>query len=689
MKYWLLLGLVAGAIGICAYILMSALVWAVVLPIPAFSELQNYHSTESTKLYDRTGTVLLYDTAGSMRRVKIPLTDMSPYLIAASVAIEDDQFYTHNGIRPKSIVRALLTDIRTLSLAQGGSTITQQVIKNTLLTERKSVVGKVKEWVLAIRIERQYTKDQILETYLNETPYGGTIYGVEEASQSYFNVRARELTLAQAAFLAALPKAPTYYSPWGTHTEALKARQLLVLDTMYQLQLVSEYEYQQALDEDVVFADRNVATIRAPHFVFYTLSVLEEMYGPEAVAHSGLQVVTTLDLDLQQKSEATIRAGALYNETHFNASNAALVALNPKNGDILAMVGSRNYFDSSMDGQVNVATALRQPGSAFKPIVYATAFKKGYTPDTVLYDLKTQFSTSCAPEDMTEVYPCYSPNNYDGKFRGPMTLRDALAQSVNVIGVKALYLSGMNETLTTAKSLGITTLTEPHRYGLSLVLGGAEVTLLELSGAYAAFANDGEWIPPTPLLSVTNADGKKYHMTERAMTRVLDVQVARTMNDVLSDNVARTPAFGPNSPLYFHNALVANKTGTTNDFRDAWVIGYTSSVVVGTWAGNNDNTPMEKKVAAYILAPIWHTAMNTAIERYPSSPFRKPDSALAYVAPPTGAHEILYWQRKFKDPQLAQWDYPVALWAGMQISTTTESALAQKLLELAPVATLQ
>jgi 1A family penicillin-binding protein len=623
-----------------------------------------------------------------MQRTDIPLEAISPYLVKATVAIEDASFYTHDGIKPAAIVRALVSNIASGSFNQGGSTITQQVVKNTFLTNQKSIIRKLKEWILALRLENTYSKDQILETYLNETPYGGTIYGVEEASRKYFTKSAKDLTLSEAAYIAALTKAPTYYSPWGRHPDELAERHALVLEKMLKQKMITEAEYREAAAGEVAFAPRSIENIKAPHFVFYVLSELEKKYGSEKVYNGRLRITTTLDWNLQQESEKIIREGALKNEKNFRASNAGLVAIDPKSGQVLAMVGSRDYSDSSVDGQVNVTLAHRQPGSAFKPFAYATAFKKGYTPDTVLFDLKTQFSTACSPYDFSNTYPCYAPDDYDGIFRGPMTLRDALAQSINVVAVKTLYLAGIQETINTARDLGITTLTDSKRYGLTLVLGGGEVTLLEMTAAYGAFANDGVRYETTPLLKVANANGNTLETYEAKGTQVLDKEIARKINSVLSDNNARAPAFGAGSPLYFQNADVADKTGTTNDYRDAWVIGYTPKIVVGAWAGNNDNSPMVKQVSAYILAPMWHAAMEKAIARFPSSAFESPqkEAAIAslpfagtsYINPAAGAHEILYWLNKnnpeggnsHADPEAAYWDYPVALWAGQAASST-------------------
>lgn len=357
----------------------------------------------------------------------------------------------------------------------------------------------------------------------------------------------------------------------------------------------------------------------------------------------------------------------------YNASNAGLVALDPRNGQILAMVGSRNYFDDTVDGQVNTALALRQPGSTFKPIVYATAFKKGYTPETIMFDLKTQFSTACEPLNLSNDYPCYSPDNYNGKFKGPISMREALAQSINVIGVKTLYLSGISDSIKTAQDLGITTLSNAKRYGLSLVLGGGEVTLLEMTSAYGAFANDGNMYPTTSILTIKTAKNKIIYSNNTLPKQVLEKEIARTINDILSDNVARAPEFGTNSPLYFSNARVASKTGTTNNFRDVWVIGYTPSVVVGTWAGNNDNSAMDKKIASFILAPIWHQAMTKAIARYSASPFplaEKMKKNNLLDQPTVDIYEGL----TPNDPQFTLWQYPIYVWANELVMSALASS---------------
>jgi len=659
--------------------------WAIIVNIPSVESFQNRRVAESTKIFDRTGNVLLYDVHGSMRRTAVPLSDISPFIRNATVAIEDDTFYEHRGIRPLSIARAILANLTSGDLnGQGGSTITQQVVKNTLLTQDKTVIRKMKEWVLALKLEQVATKDRILEIYLNETSYGGTIYGVEEASQYFLGKAAKDVTLAEAAYLAALPQAPTRYSPYGNHRDLLDARKNLVLERMQTVGMISEEEKNSALQEVVTFKDTREAGIKAPHFVFYVREYLEEKYGADAVSNGGLRVITTLDYDLQKKAEEIVTRKALENEKTFNAENAGLVAVDPKTGQILAMVGSRGYFDEKIEGKVNIATAKRQPGSAFKPFVYAAAFEMGYTPDTVLFDLQTQFTTHCRVDDLETHDDCYSPGNYDEKFRGPMTMRDALAQSINVVAVKTLYLVGLDRAIDMAKRMGITTLADKARYGLTLVLGGGEVTLTEMVGAYAGYANDGVLNPVTPILSIIDASGTILEKYNDAGVRVVSSDVARTLSDVLSDNVARTPEFGSNSALFIPGYDVAAKTGTTNDFRDTWIVGYTPAIAAGAWAGNNDNRPMEKRIAGFIVAPIWNEFMRYALTKYPSDGFTPPApepnlESLPPVLrgnwntnPAEGVHDILYWINKNdprspgssrNDGQFMYWEYPVSLWA--------------------------
>lgn len=591
--------------------------WIATLQLPDFNNFENRTIANSTKIYDRTGTIVLYNIHDNVRRTEVPISQISPFIQQATVSIEDAHFYEHNGFRPTSFIRAVIANITTGGFSQGGSTIDQQVIKNSLLSREKTIPRKLKEIILALKLDREVPKDTILQIYLNESPYGGTIYGVEEASLAYFNKHAKDVTLTEAAYLAALPQSPTYYSPYGKHRDSLEKRKNLVLEKMYELGYITEAQKNASQSETVAFIQDNSNSGKALHFVMYIREYLEQQYGEDVVQNGGLKVVTTIDYNLQKQLEDIVKQGALDNAKKYRATNAAAVAIDPHTGQILSMVGSRDFFDTEIPGQYNIALAERQPGSSFKPIVYAAAFEKGYTPETVLYDVPTQFSTACDPYGNPKAgaksTACYMPENYDNKFRGPIALRDALAQSLNVPAVKLLYLTGIKTAIALAQDMGLSTIQDPARYGLSLVLGGGEVTLLELTNAYGVFANNGIYNPPVGILEVRDSDNTVLEKYTKKDKDVLPESVAALISSVLSDNNAKIPAYGANSPLFFGDRPVASKTGTTNDYRDVWVVGYTPSVVLGMWGGNNDNSPIDKKVAGFVLAPIWHKAMQAAI----------------------------------------------------------------------------
>ncbi len=638
------------AIGIiCCAIFIG---WIATLQLPDFDNFENRNVANSTKIYDRTGATVLYNIHDNIRRTEVPISEMSLYIQQATIAIEDAHFYEHNGFRPTSFVRAALANITTGAFSQGGSTINQQVIKNTLLTREKTISRKLKEIILSLKLDAQLPKDAILQIYLNESPYGGTLYGVEEASLAFFDKHAKDVTLAEAAYLAALPQSPTYYSPYGKNRSALEARKNLVLRRMFELGYITE-EQKNAAAAEVVNFDKDVSDSgRALHFIMYLREYLEEKYGKEVVQSGGLKVISTIDYPLQQQLETIVKEGALENERKFKATNAALVAIDPRTGQILSMVGSRDFFDTKIEGQYNIATALRQPGSSFKPIVYAAAFALGYTPETVLFDVPTQFSSLCDaygnPKAGVNSSACYMPENYDGLFRGPISLRDALAQSLNVPAVKLLYLTGINNAIELAQKMGLSTIKDPARYGLSLVLGGGEITLLELTNAYGVFANNGIYSKPQGILEVRDASGTLLEKYSPAQTQVLPDTVTSLISSVLADQAAKIPAYGSNSPLFFGERPVASKTGTTNDYRDVWVVGYTPSVVIGMWGGNNNNTPIDKSVAGLVLAPIWHKAMvaaigTSSIEYFPEPLPNTSDKPIlrGQYCGSNGVHEIL------------------------------------------------
>lgn len=662
------------------------LVAVAITPVPDINSFSSRKIEQSTKIYDRTGEILLYDYNRDAKREIVSIADMSPNITSAIIAIEDSSFYEHGGIRFTSIVRAMIADAIGGSLSQGGSTITQQVVKNTLLTSRKSIVRKLHEWILAIKLEQVHSKDQIFEIYLNNIPYGSTLYGVEAAAEAYFGKTANDLSLTEAAYLAAMIQAPSYYSPYGTHRAELDARKDLVIDRMHVLGFIDDSSRTASKNEQILFASAGKNSIIAPHFVFYILSQLEEKYGPSALV-SGLKVTTTLDADLEVNAESIVNKYALENVKKFGATNASLVAIDPLTGQILAMVGSRNFFDKEIDGQYNTATALRQPGSTMKPFVYSLALMNGYTRDTVVFDVPTQFSTACNPSDINnDTPPCYAPSNNDNKFRGPMTFKTALAQSINIPAVKVLYLVGIQNAINLAKLFGLSTFGDPDQYGLTLVLGGGEVRLLEITSAYAVFANNGIRNPPVGVLEVIDREGTVLEKYESRQSRVLPENIANDISAMLSDAYARIPQYSLNSPMSFDGYDVAVKTGTTDDTRDAWTIGYTHSVALGVWVGNNDNSPMVKTVAGFIAVPMWHEAMGYAISKYPKTYFGEPNPIPSTVPPMLRGnwripdawgnlvpHSLLYWTDKnnpqggaptnpSQDSQFSHWEYGISYW---------------------------
>ncbi len=621
--------------GVCAIIFGALTLWISTLQLPDFSSFDSRKQVNSTKVYDRTGTIVLYDLGSDVHRTTVAYTDMGSAIKNATVAIEDSNFYQNYGIELKSMTRALIADITHAGAVQGGSTITQQVIKQSLLSSDKTIVRKMKEIILSLKLEREYNKDEILGIYLNEIPYGGNVFGISEAAETFLGKKPADLTLAEAAYLAAIPNAPTHYSPYGTHKDDLDARKNLVLTREHDLKFITDAEFAQAKAEKVVFKTQEPQGIKAPHFVFFIKDYLEQKYGSEMVESGGLKVITTLNYDFQQAAEKAVTEYTTGDKKQIDNENAGLVAIDPKTGQILAMVGSRNYFDTQIDGNFNVTTARRQPGSSFKPYVYVTSFEKGFTPETMLMDVPTEFSTVCDPYNKPFAGhtqdECYMPNNFDNRNRGPMSIRNALAQSINVPAVKTLYIVGMDSAIKTAQDMGITTLVDPSRYGLSLVLGGGEVRLLEMTSAYGVFATEGYRHPYSGILSVQDKDGNNLETWQDDSRQVLPRNPTLQISSILSDNVARTPTFGANSALYFADRDVAVKSGTTNDNKDSWAVGYTPSLVAGVWLGKNENTPMPVGVTA---APIWHAFMQEALKSYPVESFPKPDPDPNYSALP-------------------------------------------------------
>jgi len=585
---------------------------------------------ESTKIYDHSGEVLLYNIYGEEKRTIIDMEAVPEQLIQAIITAEDRSFYEHHGIDYRGVMRAILVNLKLKKPAQGGSTITQQLIRSSFLTMSKTAERKIREIILTIELERKYTKDQIMEWYLNQVPFGSNAYGVEAASQTYFKKSVQDLSLEESAILASLVCGPSRLSPYGKNKDRLLGRKDYVLEGMAKQGYISKEEAEEAKKREVFFAPKLVE-IKAPHFTIYVKSQLEREYGKEFLKENGLKIYTSLDWELQQLAEKAVEERAKINEG-YRAHNASLVALNPKNGEVLAMVGSKNYFaesypegctsgkDCLFEPKVNISIygIGRQPGSAFKPFVYVTAFQNGYDDETTVIDEETNFGLWGDEE--------YIPQNYDGKFRGEVSLRNALAQSINVPSVKVLVNfcgstveESIENSVQTAQRLGLTTLRSP--YGPAIVLGGWEVRLLEMTSAYGIFATEGLKVPPVTILRIEDADGKIIKENKKTSQRVLGIQETRLLNDILSDNEARAPLFGFNSSLYIKDFDTAAKTGTTQEYKDAWTIGYSPSLVCGVWAGNNDNSPTNKKPGVTLSAPIWKAFMLEALQKFPKEDF--------------------------------------------------------------------
>ncbi len=700
---------IAGIIAAGGVVVFCLIVLYFASTLPSIEEISNQQISQSTKIYDRTGAVLLYEISSGDRRTVVPFDQIPQPLKDATIAIEDENFYNEPAFDWRGIARAILVDITSGSLSQGGSTITQQLARTAFLTLDQTFSRKIKELILAIKLNEYYSKDQILGLYLNEAPYGPTISGAEEASEAYFNVPASQLNIAQSALLAAIPQAPTYYSPWGSHANDLLKRQKLVLQRMYELGKISKAQLGQALAYKIAFQPQSTGIIRAPHFVMAVEDYLVQKYGEDLVNRGGLKVITTLDWNLEQDAEEAAKAGAEQNQKLYQGYNAAVVAEDPQTGQILAMAGSRDYYATSslpagcvpgstckFEPNFNVATqGLRQPGSSLKPFVYLTGFERGYTPDTTLFDVPTEFSTNPAcptlPDFTNNDKRCFHPQDFEGSFQGPISTRSALAQSVNVPAVEMLYLVGVKNAVTTAQEFGLSTLTSPDAYGLSLVLGGGAVRLVDLVGAYSVLAADGVKHAQTTILSVQAPNGNVLESYADQSSRVVDPQPVRLINNILSDTSARQPLFANSLQLtQFPGYDVALKTGTSNDYRDAWSLGYTPTLVAGVWAGNDDNSPMQKNGSSILAAvPIWHAFMEKALAGQTLATFTKPDPT--NPAKPILAgdylrdnqlHTILYYVDKNNpagpppanpdaDPQFKNWETSLLDWASKNVPNFT------------------
>lgn len=598
----ILIGLSAiGVVGVFAWFAQD---------LPSTDSLESRVIAESTKIYDRTGEHLLYETGKDVRRTYIKIDDIAPYLQQATIAVEDKNFYSHHGFDPLAILRSAGINVAS-DRRVGGSTITQQFVKLAITGNERSYTRKIKELILSVELERKYEKNKILEFYLNEASYGGINIGVAAASETYFLTTPKNLTLAQAAFLAAIPQSPGRVTQ---NYEALLERKDFVLDRMAEENYITVEEAEAAKAETIEL-ERSVVKKETPHFVDYVLAQLEDDFGTNFI-NQGLRVTTTIDLDKQKLAEEAIARGMTKVE-QYGGSNAALVSLDAHTGQILAMVGSKNYYAENYDGQVNVALSPRQPGSSFKPIVYATAFANGYNPNTILFDVETDFPTETDN---------YHPRNFSLGESGPLTMRRALGQSLNIPAVKTLYLTGKDKVLDTAEALGYTTLSDRDRFGLALALGGGEVKLLEHASAFATLAREGERHPVSSVLKVEDRSGNVLYEWADNISQVLDKAVVQQLNSVLTDQSARAGF----TALNISGKTIAGKTGTTNDFHDAWTMMYTPSFATGVWVGNNDNTAMKNLADGVIIAaPIANDYMSHVLEGLPDESFTVPPKASA------------------------------------------------------------
>lgn len=620
---WAFFGLIGIIIIGFAYVL-----W-VSRDLPTPGKLANGDIKDSTRIMDRNDE-LLYSFYQDYNRIYVDLDQIPETLRQATIAIEDKDFYKNKGFSIMGMFRGLVLDPIFRGRATGGSTITQQLVKNALLSPERTATRKLKELILAIQVDSRYSKDQILEMYLNNIPYGGTAVGIEAASDLYFDKKAQDLTLSESAFLAGLPQLPSYYSPYINPDKTYVGRSEQVLRRMREDGYITKEQETKALDEikKFTFAEAKTEAINAPHFVMYVRQQLVEMFGENLVNNGNLTVKTTLDAEINADAEKIV-AEEFKKFEGYDVNNAAVVVIDVETGGILSMIGSRNYFETENDGNYNAAVALRQPGSSLKPIAYATAFEKGYTPATLVMDVKTEFPTNDGNSTM------YTPVNYDGKYRGPVQIRFALGNSLNVPAVKMLAKVGIENVMRKGYEMGIENW-EPTRQnlqnvGLSLVLGGREASLLQITSAYSVFAREGIKKDPYAIVEVRDRSGKVLYSHKDAFgERVLDEDVAFLISHILYDNNARVDTFGPNSWLNVSGRTVAAKTGTTDEKRDNWTIGYTPSYSVGVWVGNNDNSPLDPRIASGVTGatPIWNKVMTRVLKGTDAEDFEKPDNVI-------------------------------------------------------------
>lgn len=610
----------------CVVIFFAYFLW-ISRSLPTPGKLSSADVHDSTKITDKNG-VVLYSIYKDYNRIYIPLKDIPKFLQDATIATEDKDFYKNQGFSWFGYLR-VVKDVILYRRLTGGSTITQQLVKNVLLSPERTPTRKIKELILAVQVDKKFSKDEILEMYLNNIPYGGTAVGIEAAANQYFGKHAKDLSKSESAFLAGLPQSPSYYSPFSGGTAYLD-RSESVLRRMREEGIISKNEEERLYDQIKKFKfSARAEGIKAPHFVMEVRKELNEMFGESAVLNGDLVVKTTLDYEIEKKAEAIMKEEIDKLKT-YKVGNGAAVVLDPKNGAVLAMVGSKDYFDIDNDGNFNASLGNRQPGSSLKPVIYAASFEKGYTPATLMMDVKTEFPSNDANQSM------YTPVNYDGKYRGPVQVRFALANSLNVPAVKMLAKIGVANAMQKAYDMGIEnwkpTSANVSNVGLSLVLGGRETTLLQITNAYGVFANKGLRHEPYYISEVRDSKGKLlYKHKDEKGRQVLSQEIAFLISHILLDNSARSQAFGTNSWLVVPGKTVSVKTGTTDEKRDNWTIGYTPSYVVGVWVGNNDNSPMNPAIASGITGatPIWNKIFREILKNSKDEQFEIPDNVEA------------------------------------------------------------
>jgi 1A family penicillin-binding protein len=579
--------------------------------LPRPERYTEYPVAKLTEIYDRTGENKLYTVYGEEKREIVSIDDVPQHFINALLTSEDRNFYNHFGVDFQGIVRSFISNFQAGRTVAGGSTISQQFVRSAFLTTEKKIVRKMREVVLTLELERRYSKDEILEFYLNQIPFGSNVYGIESAANTYFNKSAKELSLSESALLVSLLPAPSYFSPFGENVDTLLVKKDRLLDSMREEGFITKNKTEEAKEEDIIFHTSS-NYIKAPHFVLDLKKELENKYGEDFIKEKGLKIYTTIDYDLQKKVEEIVKERVKINY-NYNAYNAAVMVIDPNNGEVLAMVGSADYFgeplpsgctpglDCKFDPFTNITNKERQPGSSFKPFIYALAFENSYDGETVVNDEKTNFGTPLNP---------YTPVNYDGFYRGEVTLRSALAQSLNIPAVKVLKdFVGLEEAVEKVKEFGINLSESYQFYGLPLALGGADVKLSEITLAYGIFATEGYKTNTSSVLKIIDSDGNVLEESNNTKKRVIKTSTAEEVTDILSDNDARAPAFGQNSLLHFEDEKVAVKTGSTQNFKDAWCIGYTDDFIVGVWVGNNDNTFMVNAPGVSVATPIWREVM--------------------------------------------------------------------------------